>query len=109
MEHLKHAFAVALEIGRNEEAATAISSLAQVHLRTGDSKRAEEQAIHALELIGDRDDMLDEVGNARLVLGRALLAAGTARRGRIGSRRRRRCILPAVVRVASCGRVDRPG
>ena len=73
VEHLKHAFAVALEIGRNEEAATAISSLAQVHLRTGDSKRAEEQAIHALELIGDRDDMLDEVGNARLVLGRALL------------------------------------
>ena len=44
VEHLKHAFAVALEIGRNEEAATAISSLAQVHLRTGDSKRAEEQA-----------------------------------------------------------------
>jgi len=73
VEHLKHAFAVALEIGRNEEAATAISSLAQVHLRTGDSKRAEEQAMHALELIGDRDDMLDEVGNARLVLGRALL------------------------------------
>jgi tetratricopeptide (TPR) repeat protein len=73
VEHLKHAFAVALEIGRNEEAATAISSLAQVHLRTGDSKRAEEQAVHALELIGDRDDMLDEVGNARLVLGRALL------------------------------------
>src|SRR3954463_3491096 len=74
VEHLKHAFAVALEIGRNEEAATAISSLAQVHLRTGDSKRAEEQAMHALELIGDREDMLDEVGNARLVLGRALLA-----------------------------------
>jgi tetratricopeptide (TPR) repeat protein len=73
VEHLKHAFAVALEIGRNEEAATAISSLAQVHLRTGDSKRAEEQAMHALELIGERDDMLDEVGNARLVLGRALL------------------------------------
>ena len=73
VEHLKHAFAVALEIGRTEEAATAISSLAQVHLRTGDSKRAEEQAMHALELIGDRDDMLDEVGNARLVLGRALL------------------------------------
>src|SRR6059058_1546810 len=73
VEHLKHAFAVALEIGRTEEAATAISSLAQVHLRTGDSKRAEEQAVHALELIGDRDDMLDEVGNARLVLGRALL------------------------------------
>jgi tetratricopeptide (TPR) repeat protein len=73
IEHLKHAFSVALEIGRDEDAATAVSSLAQVHLRTGDSKRAEEQAIHALEIIGDREDMLDEVGNARLVLGRALL------------------------------------
>src|SRR6476659_2267173 len=74
--HLKHAFAVALEVGRDEDAATAVSSLAQVHLRTGDAKRAEEQAVHALEIIGDREDMLDEVGNARLVLGRALLEQG---------------------------------
>ena len=73
VEHLKHSFAVALEVGREEEAATAISSLAQVHLRTGDVKRAEEQALHALQLIGDRENMIDEVGNARLVLGRALL------------------------------------
>jgi tetratricopeptide (TPR) repeat protein len=73
VEHLKHAFAVALEIGRAEDAATAVNSLAQVHLRTGDAKRAEEQAVHALDLIGDREDMLDEIGNARLVLGRALL------------------------------------
>ena len=73
VEHLKHAFAVALEIGRDEDAATAVSSLAQVHLRSGDASRAEEQARHALEIIGDREDMLDEIGNARLVLGRALL------------------------------------
>ena len=73
VEHLKHAFAVALEIGRDEDAATAVSSLAQVHLRSGDATRAEEQALHALEIIGERDDMLDEIGNARLVLGRALL------------------------------------
>jgi tetratricopeptide (TPR) repeat protein/DNA-binding XRE family transcriptional regulator len=73
IEHLKHAFAVALEIGRDEDAAKAVSSLAQVHLRTGDHLRAEEQALHALEIIGDRADMIDEVGNARLVLGRALL------------------------------------
>jgi len=76
VEHFKRAFAVALEIGRNEDAATAISSLAQVHLRTGDVKKAEEQAVQALEIIGDRDDMLDEIGNARLVLGRALLEQG---------------------------------
>jgi tetratricopeptide (TPR) repeat protein len=73
IDHLKNSFAVALELGYEEEAATAISSLAQVHLRTGDVQRAEEQALHALELIGDRKNMLDEVGNARLVLGRALL------------------------------------
>jgi len=73
IEHLKHSFAVALEVGREEEAATAISSLAHVHLRTGDVHRAEEQALHALELIGERENMLDEIGNARLVLGRALL------------------------------------
>lgn len=73
VEHLKHAFAVALEIGRDEDAAKAVSSLAQVHLRTGDHQRAAEQALHALEIIGERTDMIDEVGNARLVLGRALL------------------------------------
>ena len=73
VEHFKEAFAVALELGRDEEAATAVSSLAQVHLRTGDVKKAEEQAVQALEIIGEREDMLDEVGNARLVLGRALL------------------------------------
>jgi tetratricopeptide (TPR) repeat protein len=76
VEHLKQAFAVALELGHDEEAATAISSLAQVHLRTGDVQRAEEQARRALELLNDRDDWLSEIGNARLVLGRALLEQG---------------------------------
>ncbi|HEX3807939.1 MAG TPA: tetratricopeptide repeat protein [Gaiellaceae bacterium] len=73
IERFKEAYAIALEVDRDEDAAGAVSSLAQVHLRTGDPKRAEEQARHALEIIGTRDDMLDEVGNARLVLGRALL------------------------------------
>jgi len=73
VERFKQAYAIALEVDRDEDAATAVSSLAQVHLRTGDSKKAEEQALHALEIIGDREDMLDEIGNARLVLGRALL------------------------------------
>ncbi|HZQ81645.1 MAG TPA: tetratricopeptide repeat protein [Gaiellaceae bacterium] len=73
IERFKQAYAIALEVDRTEDAATAVSSLAQVHLRTGDAKRAEEQARHALEILGARDDMLDEIGNARLVLGRALL------------------------------------
>jgi tetratricopeptide (TPR) repeat protein len=76
IEHLKAAFAVALEVGRDEDAAKAVSSLAQVHLRTGDAQKAEEQALHALQIIGAREDMQDEVGNARLVLGRALLEQG---------------------------------
>jgi tetratricopeptide (TPR) repeat protein len=73
IERFKQAYAIALEVDRSEDAATAVSSLAQVHLRTGDPGRAEEQARHALEIIGEREDMLDEIGNARLVLGRALL------------------------------------
>ena len=76
VEHFKQAFSVALELGRDEEAAKAVSSLAQVHLRTGDVKKAEEQARQALEIIAERQDMLDEIGNARLVLGRALLEQG---------------------------------
>jgi tetratricopeptide (TPR) repeat protein len=70
---LKDAFRIALEIGNDEGAAHAVNSLAQVHLRTGDPTRAEEQARHALELLGDRVDFIDEIGNAQLVLGRALL------------------------------------
>jgi tetratricopeptide (TPR) repeat protein len=70
---LKDAFRIALEIGNDEGAAHAVNSLAQVHLRTGNVKRAEEQARHAIELLGDRVDYLDEMGNAHIVLGRALL------------------------------------
>src|SRR5436190_8243261 len=70
---LKDAFRIHLEVGADAEAAHDVNSLAQVHLRTGDTTRAEEQARHALELLGDRVDFLDEIGNAQLVLGRALM------------------------------------
>jgi tetratricopeptide (TPR) repeat protein len=70
---LKEAFRIALELGDAHEAATAVSSLAQVHLRTGDLQTAEEQARHALKLLDRREDRVDEIGNAQLVLGRALL------------------------------------
>jgi tetratricopeptide (TPR) repeat protein len=69
----KEAFALALEVGDEDEAATAVSSLAQAHLRTGEPNVAEEHARHALRLLGTREDRIDEIGNARLVLGRALL------------------------------------
>jgi tetratricopeptide (TPR) repeat protein len=70
---LKDAFRIHLEVGADAEAAHDVNSLAQVHLRTGDVTRAEEPARHALQLLGDRVDFLDEIGNAQLVLGRALL------------------------------------
>jgi tetratricopeptide (TPR) repeat protein len=72
----KQAFAVALEVGSDADAAQAVSSLAQVHLRTGQLELAEQQAGHALDLLADRVDFIDEIGNAQLVLGRSLLEQG---------------------------------
>jgi len=71
---LKDAVRIALEVGNDDEAAHAVNGIAQVHLRTGDVSRAEEQARYALQLLGDRVDEMHEIGNAQLVLGRALLA-----------------------------------
>jgi tetratricopeptide (TPR) repeat protein len=76
VQFLKEAFAVALEVGSKPDAAQAVSSLAQVHLRTGRAQLAEEQAQQALSLLEGRVDFLDEQGNAQLVLGRALLEQG---------------------------------
>jgi tetratricopeptide (TPR) repeat protein len=74
--YLKEAFSTALDVGSDADAAQAISSLAQVHLRTGEHELAEEQARHALQLLDGRVDFLDEIGNAQLVLGRSLLEQG---------------------------------
>jgi tetratricopeptide (TPR) repeat protein len=76
VDYLREAFAVALEVGSNPDAAQAVSSLAQVNLRTGHVALAEEQARQALSLLDGRVDFLDEQGNAQLVLGRALLEQG---------------------------------
>jgi len=94
---LKESFSIALDLGRDADAGRAVSSLAQIHLRMGDVEQAEEQARHALELLDDRVDYIDEVGSAQLVLGRALLeqdrldeaedafAAAEASLGQLGS------------------------
>jgi tetratricopeptide (TPR) repeat protein/DNA-binding XRE family transcriptional regulator len=76
IERLNEAFAVVLEHGEDEDVATVVSSLAQIHLKTGDPKTAEEHARHALRRLGTREDRLAEIGNARLTLGRALLEQG---------------------------------
>ena len=71
--YLTSSFALALEVGNDADAAQAVSSLAQVHLRCRAPQLAEEQARHALSILATRDDYLDERGNVHLVLGRALL------------------------------------
>jgi tetratricopeptide (TPR) repeat protein len=76
VSYLKESFGLSLELGNDADAAQAVSSLAQVHLRTGALKQAEEQARQALRILDGRDDYLDERGNAHLVVGRALLAQG---------------------------------
>jgi tetratricopeptide (TPR) repeat protein/DNA-binding XRE family transcriptional regulator len=75
---LKEAFGIALETGRDADAGRAVSSLAQIHLRTGNVEQAEEQARHALRLLeqAGHEDYVDEVGSAQLVLGRSLLEQG---------------------------------
>jgi tetratricopeptide (TPR) repeat protein len=76
IEQLNDSFKVLLEYGSEADAARAVSSLAQVHLRTGQVGLAEDQARQALKLLGDRVDVIDEIGNAQLVLGRSLLEQG---------------------------------
>jgi tetratricopeptide (TPR) repeat protein len=73
---LQEAFKVALEHGTEDDVATVVSSLAQVCLKTGDPVAAEEHANHALRRLDGREDRTDEIGNATLVLGRALLEQG---------------------------------
>ncbi len=73
VERLQEAFTVALEHGTDDDIATIVSSLAQVCLKTGEPVAAEEHARHALRRLDGREDRTDEIGNARLVLGQALL------------------------------------
>ncbi len=54
----------------------ALSSLAQLRLRTGDLEQAEADARRALALLAARSDHPNELGNAGLVLARALLEQG---------------------------------
>jgi tetratricopeptide (TPR) repeat protein len=73
ISYLKDSFKVLIDAGDDIDAARVISSLAQVHLRTGEIALAEEQSRQALQMLESRDDHLDEIANAQLVLGRALL------------------------------------
>lgn len=76
IEHLNASFALAVEAGSQPDAAQALGSLAAVHLQLGDFETSDEHARKALELLGDREDFLDEVGQSSLVLGRSLMERG---------------------------------
>jgi len=76
VEQLKDAFRIALEVGDPADGAQAVSSLADVHLRSGDLDLAERHARHALEILDGRVDYVSESGMATIVLGRALMGQG---------------------------------
>src|SRR5215831_995592 len=73
VDDLKSAYRVLLDKGSDVEAANVVSSLAHVHLATGQVQAAEEEARHALQLLSDREDFLLEIASTQLVLGRALM------------------------------------
>ena len=73
IEQLKASFAVAVEADSQADAGQAVNGLATVHLRLGEWDAAEEHAREALRLLEGREDFLDEIGQAQIVLGRSLL------------------------------------
>ena len=96
-------------IGRNSDAGRAVSSLAQIHLRTGDLAQAEEQARHALEAArGPR--RLGRRGRERAA--RAWSAPCSSRGASTRPKRRSRCrgwLRRARVRKSSRSRVGCKG
>jgi tetratricopeptide (TPR) repeat protein len=76
VENLKASFALALEADSSADAAQALGGLATVHLHLGEYDEADGYARKALDLLEEREDFLDEIGQSQLVLGRALMERG---------------------------------
>jgi tetratricopeptide (TPR) repeat protein len=64
------------EVGSDPDLAQAVNSLAHLYLRTGRPVEARVRAQRAVELLIDRLDFRDELGNAQLVVARSLAAEG---------------------------------
>jgi tetratricopeptide (TPR) repeat protein len=73
LESFTRAYRIFLDVGAHGCSGGTVSSIASLYLETGEPVKAEEQARYALELIGDESDDPEQAGEARLVLGRALL------------------------------------
>jgi tetratricopeptide (TPR) repeat protein len=73
IEQLKASFAVAVEAESQAEAGQALEGLGTVHLHLGEWEEAERYEREALRLLEGREDMLGEIGQAQIVLGRSLL------------------------------------
>jgi tetratricopeptide (TPR) repeat protein len=73
---LVEAFEIFVELDLAVDAGYVCSSLAEIRLGRDELELAETQARKALDLLGDREDHLQEVGTAKLALGRALAGQG---------------------------------
>jgi tetratricopeptide (TPR) repeat protein len=62
--------------GSDADFAQAVSSLAQVYLRTGRADEARIRALRAVEVLTGRVDFRDELGNAQLVVAQSFAASG---------------------------------
>jgi len=73
---LAEAAVTASAAGSEPDVAQASSSLAQVYVRTGRTREGRARAAAAAALLEGRTDFLDELGNAQLVVAKALAAEG---------------------------------
>jgi tetratricopeptide (TPR) repeat protein len=75
-QNLAQAVEAASAAGSDPDLAQAVNTLAQVYLRTDRPSEARVRAERAVELLTGRKDFRDELGNAQLVVARALAAEG---------------------------------
>ena len=73
---LGEAFEIFVDLHLEIDAGYVCSSLASVHLDSGEPERAAAEARQALALLGGRADHAQEIGMAQVTLGRALVAQG---------------------------------
>jgi tetratricopeptide (TPR) repeat protein len=73
---LRESFRIAVEQDNRVDAAFAASSLASARMHSGDLEGAIESGNRSIELLSGRAEYREEEGNARMVIGRALMGLG---------------------------------